>query len=85
MGVLAHFGAWCKSMRHLAGAVETGASFTDVAPAWRDFVGNLNGHEDTRQIDRATQYWIARVVHHRIGGAPLGSVAQWLHEQVRAG
>lgn len=70
-------------LRHLAGAVETGATFATVEPAWRDFVVNLNRHEETRQIDRATPFWIARVVHHRIGGAPLGTVAQWLHEQIR--
>jgi hypothetical protein len=70
-------------LRHFAGAVEHGADFAAVEPAWRDFVANLNRHEDTRQIDRATPFWIARVVHHRIGGAPLGSVAQWLHEQIR--
>jgi hypothetical protein len=70
-------------LRHLAGSVETGASVAEVEPAWRDFVANLNRHEDTRQIDRATPFWIARVVHHRIGRAPLGSVAQWLHEEIQ--
>lgn len=70
-------------LRHLAGAVEHAADFASVEPAWRDFVANLNRHEDTRQINRATPFWIARIVHHRIGGAPLGSVAQWLHEEIQ--
>lgn len=70
-------------LRHLGAAVETGAPFAAIEPAWRDFVANLNRHEQVRQIGRETPFWIARVVHHRIGGAPLGSVAQWLHEQVK--
>jgi hypothetical protein len=70
-------------LRHFAAAVEHASSFAAVEPAWRDFLANLRRHSSAHQIDRATPFWIARVVHHRIGGAPLGSVAQWLHEQIK--
>lgn len=70
-------------LRHLGGAVEHCAGFDTIEPAWRDFVTNLNRHEDTRQVDRETPFWVARVVHHQIGSAPLGSVAQWLHEEIQ--
>ena len=70
---------------HLAGAIESGAGEGAVEPAWRDFVANLRRHESSHQADRATPFWVARVVHHRIGGAPLGGVAQWLHEQIQRG
>lgn len=70
-------------LRHLGGALEHRAAFDAIEPAWRDFVTNLNRHDDARQIGLATTFWIARVVHHQIGGAPLGSVAQWLHEEIQ--
>jgi hypothetical protein len=71
-------------LRHLAAAVEQRAGFAAIEPAWRDLVANLRRHEQSGQIGRATPFWIARIVHHRIGGAPLGEVAGWLHEQIAA-
>ncbi|MEJ7600091.1 MAG: hypothetical protein WKG01_19440, partial [Kofleriaceae bacterium] len=70
-------------LRHFGAAVEHRAGFAAIEPAWRDLVDNLERHEQSGQLRRATLFWIARVVHHRIGGAPLGEVAQWLHEQIR--
>jgi len=70
-------------LRHLGGAVENGAGWPAVERAWRDLVANLERHEDARSIDRDTPFWIARIVHHRIAGAPLGEVAQWLHTEIQ--
>ena len=62
-------------LRHFGAAVEHGAGFAAIEPAWRDLVANLERHDQSGQISPATTFWIARVVHHRIGGAPLGDVA----------
>ncbi|MBX3156756.1 MAG: hypothetical protein KF773_12190 [Deltaproteobacteria bacterium] len=71
-------------VRYLGAAVEHHLTFAAVEPAWRELLGNFDRHESSRQLFRDTLFWIGRVVHHRIGGAPLGSVAEWVHEQVVA-
>jgi hypothetical protein len=68
-------------IRHLGAAVENNAGFVAVEPAWRDLVTNFRRQEQARQLQRSALFWIGRIVHHRIAGAPLGTVAQWVHEQ----
>lgn len=67
---------------HLAAAVETGASLMDVTPAWHELLGNYDVLYDGSSIRPSTLLWIARVVHHRIGGSPLGDVGQRLREDI---
>jgi len=69
-------------LRHLAAAVEQGSGAAAVEVGWRDFLDMLVAHDDARSIDLATPFWVARIVHHQIGGSPLGSVAQWLHDEL---
>jgi hypothetical protein len=69
-------------LRHLAGAVETGARFEDVRPALDEFLNNWGTHAKLNNLDKDALVWIARVVRHRIAGEPLCGVAQWLHEYV---
>lgn len=71
-------------IRHLGAAVEHAAGFAAIEPAWRDLVKNFKRQEESRQLHRSALFWIGRIVHHRIAGAPLGTVVQWVHEQVAA-
>ncbi|MBE7453362.1 MAG: hypothetical protein HS111_32200 [Kofleriaceae bacterium] len=67
-------------LAYLAGAVENGAAEADVMPAWEDLLGSYPFLRDAKSIDQGTLLWIARTVFHRIGGHPLGEVAQRLHD-----
>ncbi|MBX3156757.1 MAG: hypothetical protein KF773_12195 [Deltaproteobacteria bacterium] len=69
-------------LRYLGAAVEHDLKFAAVEPAWRELLTNFDRHESSQQLFRNTLFWIGRIVHHQIGGAPLGSVAEWVHEQV---
>lgn len=68
---------------HMAAAVENKASLADVTPAWHELLGNYHLLYDTSSIRPGTLLWMARVVHHRIGGAPLGEVGQRLQDDIR--
>lgn len=69
---------------HLAGAVENRASIDDVWPAFDEFMHKFPGHEQAGEFDGACLFWIARIVHHQIGGQPLGETAAWLHRHFNA-
>ena len=71
-------------LAHLAGAVETHAAIEEVWPAFEEFVLNFPGHEQTEEFDGACLFWVARIVHHQIGGQPLGQTAAWLHRHFNA-
>ncbi len=71
-------------MAHLAGAVETGATIHDVWPAFEECVHLFPSREETREFDGAVLFWIARIVHHQIGGQPLGQTADWLSRHFNA-
>jgi hypothetical protein len=71
-------------LAHLAGAVETHASIEEVWPAFEEFMFNFPGHEQTEEFDGACLFWVARIVHHQIGGQPLGETAAWLHRHFNA-
>ena len=67
-------------LRHLAGAVDQHAPIADVLPAWADLLQNYAAMRSANSIDAGTLLWIARVVFHRIGGFPVGEVAQRVHD-----
>lgn len=67
-------------LAHLGGAVETGADFEAIRPAWDEFLGNLERHHEANELGMDSLFWIARVVGHRIVGQPLGTIAQWFHD-----
>lgn len=67
-------------LRHLGAALEAGAAFEDVRVAWEGFLLCYDYMADAASVDEGTLLWIARIVFHRIGGRPLGEVAQALHD-----
>ena len=71
-------------LAHLAGAVETHAAIEEVWPAFEEFMFNFPGHEQTGEFDGACLFWVARIVHHHIGGQPLGETAAWVHRHFNA-
>ena len=71
-------------LAHLAGAVETQASIEEVWPAFEEFMFNFPGHEQTGEFDGACLFWVARIVHHQIGGQPIGETAAWVHRHFNA-
>lgn len=68
---------------HLAAAVENDASLADVTPAWQELLGNYGTLYDGASVRPGMLLWAARVVHHRIAGAPIGEVALRLHDDIR--
>ena len=69
-------------LTHLGGAVEVRATEASVLPAFWDAIENwvlLTGGDIFTTTDLM---WLARIVHHTIGGAPLESVAEWLHDSL---
>jgi hypothetical protein len=69
-------------IQHLAGAVEAGATADDVMPAFHELLGNYPRYESGDAADAATLLWAARIVHHQLGGEPLGTTAQFLHDTI---
>jgi hypothetical protein len=72
-GLLAHLGAACLA----------GASFEDVAPAWRSFMMCVDSLINTHQIEYVLVLWVARFVYHHIGQHPLGTVGELLHAEIQ--
>jgi hypothetical protein len=71
-------------LAHLAGAVETHATIEEVWPAFEESVFNFPGREQAGEFDGSCLFWVARIVHHQIGGQPLGETAAWLHRHFNA-
>lgn len=67
---------------HLAGAVEGGATESEVGPAWRKLLSTFPVLSKAGMLTPPGLFWIARIVHHDIGGNPLGEVADFLHDEV---
>jgi len=67
---------------HLAAAVENRAPAAAVMPAWEELLRNYEALYDVASLRLGTVLWTARVVHHRIGGAPVGEVAQRLRDDL---
>ena len=57
---------------HVAAAVENRERLTAVTPAWEELLRNYHLLRDASSVRAGTLLWIARVVHHRIAGAPVG-------------
>lgn len=73
-------------LRHLSAAIHERAPLVDVLPAWRDFLVVVPELKKTREIDVdwETCWWVARLVHHHIGGAPLATVGDFLYREIYA-
>jgi hypothetical protein len=69
-------------LQHLVSAIEAGAAADDVMPAFHELVGNYPRYEDGKAADEATLLWAARIVHHQLGGQPLSTTAQFLHDTI---
>ncbi len=68
---------------YLGGARLAGASFADVEPAWRSFMAMANSLFAIRHTNYNIILWVARIVFHHIGGRPLGTVADLLHDDIQ--
>ncbi len=68
---------------YLAAAVENHESLAVVTPAWHELLRNYHLLYDVSSVRAGTLLWIARVIHHRIAGAPLGEVSQRLQDDIR--
>ena len=71
-------------LAHLAAGAENRVPIEDVWPAFREVVHNFPYHEEVGDFDGACLFWIARIVHHQIGGQPLGQTADWLSRHFNA-
>ncbi len=71
-------------LAHLAAGAENRVAIEDVWPAFREAVHNFPYHEEAGDFDGACLFWIARIVHHQIGGQPLGRTAEWLSRHFNA-
>lgn len=71
-------------LAHLAAGAENRVAIEDVWPAFREVVHNFPYHEEVGDFDGACLFWIARIVHHQIGGQPLGQTADWLSRHFNA-
>lgn len=71
-------------LAHLAAGAENRVAIEDVWPAFRECVHNFPYHEEVGDFDGACLFWIARIVHHQIGGQPLGQTADWLSRHFNA-
>ncbi|MBK7538839.1 MAG: hypothetical protein IPI49_26435 [Myxococcales bacterium] len=71
-------------LAHLAAGAENRVPIEDVWPAFREVVHNFPYHEEVGDFDGACLFWIARIVHHQIGGRPLGQTADWLSRHFNA-
>ena len=67
---------------YIAAALQHGASYQDVEPAWLDFVHRFPYKLDTRMLGWPALLWAARAVYTAVGGLPEGEVAMELHRQV---
>lgn len=73
-------------LRHLAAAIEHKADVADVLPAFHDLIrcAPLMWSTTPEQANQDTCLWAARLVHHHIGGQPLGTVGQFFYDAVHA-
>lgn len=71
-------------LAHLAAAVEVGASVEDVWPAFEEFMHNFPRKEESGDFDGACLFWVARIIHHELGGRPLAHTCTWLHAHFEA-
>lgn len=69
-------------LRHLLAAIEAKAPASSVEVAWREVLDNFDVQRDARRMTGSTLLWIARIVHHRIGGVAVADVARRLHDEV---
>jgi hypothetical protein len=69
-------------LHHLAAAVEHRASLATVQPAWDELLAHFDTHWEAHSLKEGTLLWVARIVHDRIGGHELGSVAVRLRDAI---
>jgi hypothetical protein len=67
---------------HLAAAIEQGASYQDVEPAWLDFVHRFPYKLDTGMLGWPALLWAARAVYATLGKLAEAEVADELHRLV---
>lgn len=66
-------------LAHLAGAVEHGAPPEEVMPAFGDLLAHYVPLQQAKLVGSGALFWSGFIVHHRLGGRPLATIADWLH------
>ena len=69
-------------LAQLAAGLEAGVSFEDVEPLWLRFLDVYETLTEVESIHDTDIFWLARIVRHTIGGAPLGTVADWMQHSI---
>lgn len=67
-------------LTHLAGAVESGAPVEACLPAWEGFVTHYEALDTASSASSQCLFWAGWILHCRLAGQPVGTLAQWLHE-----
>jgi hypothetical protein len=63
-------------------AVEDGLAWSDLALRWDQFLVLLPVFVEIDVLAEIDLAWVGRVLHHEVAGAPLGSVADWVQQEV---
>lgn len=69
-------------LAHLAAAKENGAGAYDVAPAWEHVLENYPMYARGKSLDIGVMLWMARIVHHDLGGNELAKVGPYLYARL---
>lgn len=69
-------------LAQLIGAVEQGGTLSACMPAWEDLLRNYFEIEAAKVFDDPSLLWAAWTLQHRIGGQPIVTIADFLHESV---
>ena len=78
------FGFNVQGLAHyLAAAGPAGAAFTDVQPAWNDFMVSFPHKLAAGTLDWSHLLVVSATVFHHIGGAPLATVGSLLHAEAQ--
>jgi hypothetical protein len=70
-------------IRYLAAAARKRLGPEAVRPAWRALLQSFPFQFQADTLNWVQLMLLARLVHARIGGAPVGEVGAWLHGEVR--
>jgi hypothetical protein len=69
-------------LAQFAAGVEAGVSYDDIGPLWLRFLDVYERLTEVESIHDTDIFWMARIARHTIGGAPLGTVADWMRRSI---
>lgn len=69
-------------LTYLASAVEASADASAVKPAWDELVAEYFPLKGARMLSAPCLFWASWIIHHKLGGEPIGSLGEALHESI---